>query len=449
MTRMKPIGLAASHLIAGIIGVLLATRGLDGFGKSPTSTPSTPALTSGNTQIGDRSGSPLRASRSLKDWRGSEHQKAWNALRGAKLNTRDRIETQRQLLRSWAKVDLAAAIESALDEAWDNDGSDYYDKTGPLLDVFSEAFAREPNEAWELIQHGGLGIGSAMLRHVWIQSVGPKHPLLLASLIQELSWRDRDDALNACASGAGREQNQEIGRKLLDQLAALPNDIVSASQLAFILSINGESPGLEQLRNDILQSHHPDDRIAAAKSVLMGRLLARQSNEEIASSIEGFPANLKQEILGSILDLDMYSRSGEKLTGLLDLLVAENAWGKLGNREVSGMLLRASREEDARQIADWVTTIPFRKETTEMFHRGVETYLRDNMETSKDWIAGIPSAEWRDRAYAEYSQQALNAKKDPSASRWALDKIQDTTFKAEAERWRSNWEKRNAPKKDG
>lgn len=80
-----------------------------------------------------------------------------------------------------------------------------------------------------------------------------------------------------------------------------------------------------------------------------------------------------------------------------------------------------------------------------MFHRGVETYLRNNMDASKEWIAAIPSQEWRDRAYAEYSQQALNAKKDPAASRWALDQIRDAEFKALAETWRKNWEGRKPP----
>jgi hypothetical protein len=182
-----------------------------------------------------------------------------------------------------------------------------------------------------------------------------------------------------------------------------------------------------------------------AKAVVMGRELGDKTIEEVISAIADLPGTLKKEVLWSNLNSGL-SRTGAELTGLLDLLVSENSWDKLEKREVADMILRSSKEEDARQIADWVTTIPYRKETTQMFHRGVETYLRDNMEASKEWIASIPSTDWRDRAYAEYSQQALNVKKDPAASRWALDHIQDPAFKTEAEGWRKNWEKRTAPK---
>lgn len=57
-------------------------------------------------------------------------------------------------------------------------------------------------------------------------------------------------------------------------------------------------------------------------------------------------------------------------------------------------------------------------------------------------MAEIPPGTWRDCAYAEYPQQALNSHNNPEASRWALDQIGDTTFKNEAESWGSNWEKR-------
>jgi hypothetical protein len=101
-----------------------------------------------------------------------------------------------------------------------------------------------------------------------------------------------------------------------------------------------------------------------------------------------------------------------------------------------------ARNGGAKEVADWATELPVRKETTELFHRSVDHYLRDNMEAARDWLAAIPPGVWRDRAYAEYSQQALNAHNNPEASRWALDQIGDTTFKREAESWRSQWETR-------
>ena len=67
-------------------------------------------------------------------------------MRNLKHTTRERVRLQRDLLESWAEVDLAAAIEAALGEAWDRDGGDF-DPSGPLLDVFS-AGAGEESAGW-------------------------------------------------------------------------------------------------------------------------------------------------------------------------------------------------------------------------------------------------------------------------------------------------------------
>jgi hypothetical protein len=101
-----------------------------------------------------------------------------------------------------------------------------------------------------------------------------------------------------------------------------------------------------------------------------------------------------------------------------------------------------ARNGSAKEVAEWATELPVRKETTELFHRSVDTYLQTNLESAREWLATIPPGEWRDRAYAEYSQQALWSHQNTDASRWALDQIASTTFKREAEGWRSQWEQR-------
>lgn len=445
MTRVKAIGLAASHIMAGIIGILLATRGFDPSPEHSSSAPPVASERPNRPGMIERSSDAARSPRPLKDWRGSEFTKAWNAVREAKLTTKDRIETQRKLLESWAKVDLAAAMQAALEEAWDHDNDESFIPEGPLIGAFADAFGRNPEEAWDLICHGGFGIGSSLLRHVWIRSVGREDPLRLAAVIKDLSWKEREYALNACHHGTWQNEDRTLlNKKVFDQLAALPADIVSSDQLAVFLMAGGGGGDVATIREELLQAANSNDRLAGAKAVVLGQMLADDRHEEIASAIADLPTHLKQEVLGAVLN-SRRSSDGESITGLVDLLVAESAWEQLNGREVAWMVLKTSNAGDARGVADWVTTLPYRKETTEMFHRGVETYLRNNMDASKEWIAAIPSQEWRDRAYAEYSQQALNAKKDPAASRWALDQIRDAEFKALAETWRKNWEGRKPP----
>ena len=83
-------------------------------------------------------------------------------------------------------------------------------------------------------------------------------------------------------------------------------------------------------------------------------------------------------------------------------------------------------------------TLPVRQETTELFHRAVEIFLAGNLEAARDagWMS-LPDGVWRDRAYAEFSQAALNVHNNSRASRWALNRIGDKDFKSEAEDWRS------------
>jgi hypothetical protein len=440
MSNAKTIGLVSSHIVFGIIGFLLATRDSD---STPELSPVAPPLITGHfdrSLPSDRPSVSADSFRALQDWRGSEHDRAWNAIRYAKLNADDRIMIQRQLLKSWAMVDLAAAMRVALDEAWDYDELRNYRRDGPFIDVFSDAFSQNPEEAWNLICHGGFGIGARLLRNVWIESVGQKKPLLLASIFKDLSQSDRDKAVNVCLAGCSYHKDKTIFKQVFEQLLSLPAEIITAKQLAAFLFSSSQSLSLTELLDELIKSEHNDDRLACAQAAVIGKLLSLKDNDEIAATIADLPGKLRQEVLCSTITTGY---RGEKITGLFDLLIAESAWDKLKDRELGSKLHMASMGCNAQLVADWVITIPYREEITPLFHRGIENHIRYNMEASKEWIATIPSQKWRDRAYAEYSQQALNAKNDAAASRWALDQIQDSTFKVEAEGWRMTWEKQN------
>jgi len=178
--------------------------------------------------------------------------------------------------------------------------------------------------------------------------------------------------------------------------------------------------------------------MAKVRATQWGWKLGTQPAGEVEAQLLALPETLRKEVAWAAFTGSV----PETRLGIATLLVDQMAWDKLESAEIVDLLEITSRQGKAKEVADWATDLPVRKETTELFHRSIDNYLRDNMDGAREWLATLPEGTWRDRAYAEYSQQALNAHNNSEASRWALDQIGDTTFKREAESWRSNWEKR-------
>lgn len=437
MNRRSITLIAASHLVVILAGVLLARQaGGLGTSRSPSQDSKTVAANSGMTERETQR--TARTFRPSKEWHGSEYARAWKALPLAKLTTGDRVKAQRDLLKRWAEKDLSSAIEAALGEAWDND-EDYVTGNGPLLDVFSEAFAMDPQQAWDLIASKQFGVASGMLRHIWMNAVGRKDPLFLAARIGDLSWRDRQDGLNACDMGLENKPTGAMRDAIFKILARLPEDVVTTEQLLSFAPTEGTGSDPAAMMEELLGLGTGDERLAKVKAMLLGAALASKSPEEIAAEIQGLPKAIGEEALWAAFKGE---RNAEGVLGTMDLLIGRDAWAKLEQPDTVQQLRRISRNGGAEAVADWAVSLPVRKETTELFHRSVETYLRDNMEDARDWMTAIPPGVWRDRAFAEYSQQALNGHNDPAASRWALDQIGDPAFRKTAGSWRSSWEKR-------
>lgn len=373
-----------------------------------------------------------------EQWTGSEYARAWKALRNGIYTTRERVRLQRDLLERWAEVDLAAAIEAALGEAWDRDGGSEFDPGGPLLDVFSETLAKNPQEGWDMLRGRQFGVGTGMLRRVWMEAVGMKDPLVLASRVAELSWRDRPLAIDICHSSVQSGAGGATAAELFEIFAGLPADVVSAEQLMEFTPPPAGPADVTAMKQEI-PGPGDDERMAKVKAMLLGRALAGKPSEEIADEIEDLPEALREEVVwAALIDND----AADNVLGLVDLLIDEGAWEKLQQPETARQLQKIARSGAARQVADWAMTLPVRQETIGLFHRSVETFLAKNPESSQRWLDGLPDGVWRDRAYAEFSQVALSVHNNSRASRWALNRIGDKDFKNEAEGWRSQWEKR-------
>lgn len=433
MNFQKSQTLIITHALALGIGLLVAWLKRSEVHSDHAADFSKPGAVNTDSQMTRSSGaSNVASTRPLASWRASEYQKAWMAVRTAQLSTADRIKAQRSLLEAWAEVDLAAALEAALAETWDRDlGSAFYG-TGALLDVFGKNFASHPEEAWVLIKSGQFGVGTGMLRSIWLDNVGATKPLLIAGMLNEFSWRDRSNAIQSIQSGMNAKQRDQI----VAELAKYPKNIVPTDQLLDFLGVGKLYNKAQELRE---ATANLSPRIAEAMALQFGNRLSKSEN--FLAEVSQLPENMQIAALSGAIDYSNPDDSAH-LTEVLDMMVDAEAWTELDQFDLPSRMKESSEKGDPALIADWVTKLPAREEFTEIIHRGVEKYVRDNMEESRTWLAQIEEPVWRDRAYAEYSQQALHAKSDLEASRWALDQIQDATFKKEAESWRRNWESR-------
>lgn len=435
MTRRSKAILVASHLLLVVAGGLFAWQSGAGFSRHPSSATK-------QSQAGPSAGLGLSGTAlyPTNEWRGSEYARAWKALRNGKYTTKERIRLQRDLLGKWAEIDLAAAIEAALGEAWDRDGSSDFDPCGPLLDVFSEALANNPQDGWDMIRGRQFCVGTGMLRRVWMEAVGSRDPLFLAKRLGELSWRDRDQAVAICRTAIQNRSDGVTAAELFKVFAGFPDEWVSAEQLMeFVPPLDGSAEDAAELKQEISRLANEDSRLAKVKAMLLGKRLAGKTPDEIADEAADLPEGVRAEVVwAAFKDND----KPENTPGLVDLLIEENAWAKVEQRETVQQLQKLARNGGAAEVAEWAMTLPVRKETIELFHRSVEAHLAESLEHSRDWLAKIPPGVWRDRAHAEYSQVALHVYNNSRASRWALAQIGDDNFKREAEGWRSQWEKR-------
>ena len=372
------------------------------------------------------------------EWRGSEYARAWKAVANGRHTVRERIRLQRDLLEKWAEVDLAAAIEAALSQEWDADGAGDFDAYGPLLDVFAPALARRPQEGWEMIRGRQFGVGTGILRRVWMEAVGRQDPGLLAARLAELSWRDREQAMEICGAAV---RDGAPTTELFTVLAASPPELIDANQL-LTFAPPPAAADTEKLKDDIARLAVPDPRLATVKAILLGRQLAAKSTDEIAAEIESLPDGLREEALWAAFK---ETDQPENVLGLLDLFIEEEAWPRLEDPETLRQIQQLARAGDALIVAEWAVTLPIRPETTGLFHRSVESYFREDRVAARDWIDALPPGTWRDRALAGYSQVALHDHNDPQASRRALQQISDSDLRTEAESWRTQWGKRTGP----
>ena len=138
--------------------------------------------------------------------RAADFRAAWRllALRTDPIATR--LENQRKLLTEWAQVDLAGAMDAAMAEAWDDDVNGREEH--PLVGALQKGFRADPLGAWKLIQSGRYGAGAMLLRKEWINSVAYSDPVLVVSMLNEMSVGLRREAISSAMIGAKGDRDK-------------------------------------------------------------------------------------------------------------------------------------------------------------------------------------------------------------------------------------------------
>lgn len=356
---------------------------------------------------------------------------AWDSLAGRKLERNQRIKAQRGLFDAWAEVDLRGAIDAALGERWDISG----DGAQELL--ASRVLVERSEDVWRLIRSGDLGgPASSLLLGSWLKAVAGKDPDLATGYLSELKGLELRNALQAIRFG---NQSGQAAEKIW--VSVIGRQDLSTGDRAIIggvLGTLGQAMSATSLRE---MTGNPNALQAeAAARALAGRIQSQGGSIDYDAEIDSVPAHVRPAMAAAFL-ANSWGRA-DCVMKSVEFLTAAGEWELLASGNAASSVSNLARNVDPRELADWVSRLPSREETAEMFHRGVEPFIQKDRDAAWEWMSGLNPGPWRDRAFAEYSQQALNRWNDPQASRTALDQIEDPAFKATAEKWRHDWEER-------
>lgn len=434
---MKPSVRIASHLAALAIGVAIAASAA-GFSTAKYSAGPQAEKPPQASQAGG--GETRRASKPGKESRPTlkpdEFRQAWDAVAARKLPRRERMELQNRILAKWAQVDLEGALAAAMDEAWD-EGPRVYDGhyfVDSLLSSFSPEFSARPLDAWALIQSGKFGVGSEILRSAWLGAVSASNGLLVASMLSELPENLQEQAVGSVLEqtkpGAERDA---ILAKIIDQAGGEHADWI---QEAFKnLPVVGDPAALRDCWFAL-----PAGSSRQVAIMQWGASLRGLDREKLSSELANIAPEAKNEAMKAMLSQLTYETPG--LLAGLEFALSSDQWATVA-KTIAPLLANFGGTDlmDPVKLAEWGTNLPERPDTVETYHKAIGRYIRDDLPRAKTWLEAMPEGSWqRENGLAEFSQQALWSKNDPESSQWALDSITNPAVKAEATKWRGDWQ---------
>jgi hypothetical protein len=285
-----------------------------------------------------------------------------------------------------------------------------------------------------MIQEKRFGIlGGALVRKAWASTLCAENPELFFTYLPEMRGGVLRSALEAVGERLG---DREQAGRLWDELSKKDDWMGGEGEVPDnLVAEMGYLVPAEKLLATMEVGREPMASYAAVAMAYQTHNLA------FAEQVGKLPENVAGRYALEALKLS--DGSAEALEEKIEFLIEGGHWRELADSAVAAKVKELGGLMDPQELAAWVVTFPARAETTEILHRGVEPFIRHDPEAAWEWIGGIEDATWRDRAFAEYSQQSLHRWKDLSKSRAALDQIQDPEFRAVAEKWRSDWTRNN------
>jgi len=382
----------------------------------------------------------VRKSKETKDrsdngaLRSKDFREAWDSISKQTLTVQQRMRLQRELLKEWSMIDMEAAMTAALESNWD--GGSRQGGVSELIPAFREAFAKNPIEAWKIIQSGRLGLGGPMFRWEWVSAVSKENPMLVLSHFGEFPMSLKTAALESLLSA--NEDDPAVKAGILKLLGDMPVDDQTKSIAAEYFKLTGTMRTREELVAEIAAATNDSERMMAVQE--LSSLMHDADIDTLKRAWSGLPAEAQSEILKSLVGSEQAKASP---TDFLNLIIQAGDWQLLRDPKISGvegLVAEYAKRIDPISIAEWGLGLPERPETVDIFRRSITGYIDKNPVEARDWIMGIPEGDWRrERALLEYSQNSLWYKNNPEASEWAINQIKDPKVKGTAAVWRDEW----------
>ncbi len=362
---------------------------------------------------------------------------AWNDLAARRLNPGERIALQKAILQRWAEKDLEGALAAVLAEPWDG-GQWSIPLENLLREGFGQAFLDRPGDVWRMIQEKRFGpLGSALVRKAWVRVLQEKNPDLFYTYLPEMKGMVLRGALEALGSGLN---NRDGAERLWSELLKKDDWFDGQGELPHHLPIQmGYLLTTERVLEEMNCSGSALAELASA--AFASKMNFRDQQFDFVAEV----AKLPEDVAGRFAFESLKMAWGNKqlLVDAFDHLVQTEQWNYLSQAVAGERVKELARLAPPEEVAAWAAALPPRAETAEMFHRGVEPFIQKDPAAAWEWISGLEDGYWRDRGFAEFSQQSLHRSKDTGKSREALDRIEDPAFKQTAETWRKNWARNN------
>jgi hypothetical protein len=319
-------------------------------------------------------------------------------------------------------------MQAALASPWD--GGETEGGIDALIPAFSAAFRKNPEEAWDIIQSGSLGPGSAFFRDQWVKSVASIQPRLVLSRLTLIKDSLREDAVqNALRSAAG---DDALRTDLLTTLSASGISTEARDRLLYLAIEASPATAEPSVYRDRLLSSRSEAESALALAELASSLIA--GGENLGSGIEGLPPDLQKKVVRSVARSPLLDKDPMAVMEM----ALDAGQGKLVlDRRAAHSLVRYAAGDRAEEVAQWAINLPAGPEAAMIVGNTLRTYFSSHFGNARQTIDSMtPDNPWRDDALTYYSRVAATQKNDPAEADRAIESIKDPAKKAAAQEWR-------------